>query len=174
MATCRRPRTSAFARIAWSQAQCVQPDWFQNTLRIEHTIQIDQPVDDVFSFMADPENLPLWQSGLAEVRPQSDVRGLGARHLELRTLLGKRFEQVLEVTAFVPGERLDLAVVEGPVQLTVRHTFEPVTGGTRVVMIGEGDPGPLFALAAPLMARAIKKQSKRDFKRLKSVLESDG
>ncbi len=141
-------------------------------MRIEHTIEIDRPVDDVFAFMADPDNLPQWQSGLLEVRRESATGGVGARHLEVRTILGKRIEQTLEVTALVPGSQLDLSVVEGPVQLTVRHTFEATDRGARVIVVGEGDPGALFALAGPLIARAVKKQSQTDFKRLKGLLES--
>jgi uncharacterized membrane protein len=142
-------------------------------LRIEHTIEIGRPVDEVFSFLADPDNLPQWQSGLLEVRREPGSSGVGARHLEVRSMLGKRIEQTLEVTALDPGSRLDLAVVQGPVQLTVRHTFEPTDAGTRVSIVGEGDPGGLFAFAAPVIARAIKRQSQADFQRLKTVLESD-
>jgi uncharacterized membrane protein len=142
-------------------------------LRIEHTIEIDRPVDEVFSFLADPENLPRWQSGLLEVRREPGPSGVGARHLEVRSMLGKRIEQTLEVTALDPGAQFDLAVVQGPVQLTVRHTFERTDTGTRVSIVGEGDPGALFAFAAPVIARAIKRQSQADFQRLKTVLESD-
>ena len=143
-------------------------------MRIEHTVEIERPVAEVFAFMADPDNLPQWQSGLLEVRRESGASGVGARHLEVRTMLGKRIEQTLEVTALEPNSQLDLAVVEGPVQQTVRHTFEGTDRGARVTVVGEGDPGALFALAGPLIARAVKKQSQADFKRLKALLESGG
>lgn len=142
-------------------------------MRIEHTIEIDRPVDEVFAFLADPDNLPQWQSGLVEVRREPGESGVGARHLEVRSMLGKRIEQTLEMTAYDPGERLDLAVVQGPIHLSVCHTFEPTAHGTRVTVVGEGDPGVLFTLATPLIARAVRKQSQDDFKRLKRVLETN-
>jgi uncharacterized protein YndB with AHSA1/START domain len=142
-------------------------------MRIEHTIEIDRPVDDVFAFIADPDNLPKWQSGLLEVRRESAASGVGARHLEVRTMLGKRIEQTLEVTAFEPCSRLDLRVVNGPVKLTIGHTFTRLADGTRITVVGEGDPGPLFALGGPIVARAVKRQSRADFGRLKRILEED-
>jgi uncharacterized protein YndB with AHSA1/START domain len=138
---------------------------------MEHSVEIARPVDEVFAFLADPANLPRWQSGLHEVRKEGDASGVGARHVEIRSVLGKRLEQTLEVTALEPGRRLDLEVVEGPVHLSIRHTFSSTAGGTRVDVVGEGDPGPLFVIAGPFLARVLKKQSQTDFARLKSELE---
>ena len=79
----------------------------------------------MFAFVADPDNLPQWQSGLLEVEKLSGDGSVGSRHREVRSLLGRRIEQVLEVTALTPDRRLDLEVVEGPMHLSVEHTFEP-------------------------------------------------
>ena len=35
----------------------------------EHTAQIDRPPEEVFAFLAQPANLPRWQSSLIAVRP---------------------------------------------------------------------------------------------------------
>jgi uncharacterized membrane protein len=140
-------------------------------VRIEHSLEIDRPLGEVFAFVADPDNLPRWQSGLIEVRKEPGEGGVGARHLEVRSILGKRVEQTLEVTAFEPDTRLDLEVVEGPIQVSVQHTFASIDGGTRITVVGEGDPGPMFILAGPLIGRAVKRQSRADFARLKAVLE---
>jgi uncharacterized membrane protein len=140
-------------------------------VRLEHSLVIARPVGDVFAFVADPTNLPQWQSGLLEVTKLSGEGGIGSRHREVRSLLGRRIEQVVEVTALTPDARLVLKVVEGPIPLSVDHTFEPAGDGTRLTIVGEGDPGPLFALAGPLLARAVKKQSQSDFGRLRALLE---
>jgi uncharacterized membrane protein len=142
-------------------------------VRLEHSLVIDRPVDEVFAFVADPDNLPRWQSGLLEVTRLSGDGGVGSRHREVRSTLGRRIEQVLEVTALTPNERLDLEVVEGPMHLSVGHAFEAAGDGTRITVVGEGEPGPLFALAGPLVARAVKKQSQSDFARLRKVLEAE-
>ena len=143
-------------------------------MRLEHSLVIHRPVADVFAFVADPDNLPQWQSGLLEVEKLSGDGGVGSRHREVRSLLGRRIEQVLEVTALTPDQRLDFEVVEGPVHLSVEHTFEPAGDYTRITVVGQGDTGTLFSLAGPLIARAVKKQSQSDFARLRTVLETGG
>ena len=143
-------------------------------MRLEHSLVIDRPVAEVFAFVADPDNLPRWQSGLLEVEKLSGDGGVGSRHREVRSMLGRRIEQVLEVTALSPDQRLDLEVVEGPMHLTVEHTFEQAGAGTRITVVGQGDAGTLFRFAGPVIARAVKKQSQSDFARLRTVLEPGG
>jgi uncharacterized protein YndB with AHSA1/START domain len=140
-------------------------------VRLQHSVVVARPVDDVFAFLADPDNLPRWQSGLVEVRKAGTEAGIGARHVEVRSFMGKQIEQTLEVTAYEPPRVLDFTVVEGPLSLCVGHTLSAEDGGTRIDVVGEGEIGPLFRLAEPLVVRAVKKQSQADFKRLKQVLE---
>ena len=143
-------------------------------MRLEHTIDIHRPADDVFAFIADPSNLPKWQSDVLEVHPVPPISsGKGARHREIRSVVGMRIEQTLEVAAFVPGERLDLKVVEGPLQLSISHRFASIEDGTQITIVGEGDPGPLFLFAGPLVMRTVRSQSRRAFARLKVLLEAD-
>jgi len=143
-------------------------------VRLEHSLVIHRPVADVFAFVANPDNLPRWQSGLLEVEKLSGDGGVGSRHREVRSLLGRRIEQVLEVTALTPDQRLDFEVVEGPVHLSLEHAFEAAGDDTRITVVGQGDTGTLFSLAGPLIAKAVKKQSQSDFARLRTVLEAGG
>ena len=143
-------------------------------MRLEHSIVVGRSPEETFAFIADPENLPLWQSGLVEVHRESELRGVGARHLEVRSFMGTRIEQTLEVTAYEPAKRLDLEVVDGPLLLKVAHTFTAEDGGTRIDIAGEGEVGALFRMAEFLVVRAVKRQSKADFERLKELLETRG
>jgi uncharacterized protein YndB with AHSA1/START domain len=140
-------------------------------MRLEHSVVVARPVEDVFAFLAEPDNLPRWQSGLVEVRKAGTETGVGARHVEVRSFMGKQIEQTLEVTAYEPPRVLDFSVVEGPLSLRVGHTLRAEDGGTRIDVVGEGEIGPLFRLAEPFVVRAVKKQSEGDFRRLKKVLE---
>jgi uncharacterized protein YndB with AHSA1/START domain len=139
-------------------------------MRASHAIVIERPPEEVFAYLADVRHLPEWQTGIVELRADDEPR-LGGRHVEVRSLLGKRIEATLEITAYEPPRRFDLEVVEGPLKLRVAHTLEPVDGGTRVEVDGEGDPGRLFRFAGPLLARAVEKQTRDDLARLKRLLE---
>jgi hypothetical protein len=54
--------------------------------------------------------------------------------------------------------------------LTVRHELAATDGGTLLTVTAEGDvPG---GLAAGLLAKGAEKQFRKDFARLKEILES--
>jgi uncharacterized protein YndB with AHSA1/START domain len=135
-------------------------------VRLEHTLVVARPPEEVFAFLADPDNLPRWQTGVVEVRREGD-----RRHVEVRSFLGRRLEQTLVVTEYDPPRRLDLAVVEGPLPLRISHTLEAEDGGTRILFVGEGEPRGLPRLLAGVAAKAVELQSQHDFAKLKRILE---
>ncbi len=50
--------------------------------------------------------------------------------------------------------------------------FEGADGGTKITLLGTGDPGPFFRLAEPLVGRAAEREFRGDLETLKDVLES--
>ena len=140
-------------------------------MRLEHSIEIRCPPEKVFAFLANPENLPQWQSGLIEVRRLSARPGVGARHVEVRSLLGRSIEQTMEMTAHEPPRRLDLVVVDGPMRLAVSHTLEATSQGTRLDLVGEGRLSGPFRLMERLIVPLVKAQGAHDLARLKELLE---
>ena len=59
----------------------------------EHTAQILRPPEEVFAFLAQPANLPCWQSSLIAVRPhrRGPLRP-GVEVTETRRFLGRVME----------------------------------------------------------------------------------
>lgn len=91
---------------------------------------------------------------------------------ERRTFMGRTLESTLEVTAFEPERRFDLAAAGGPLPLRVHHEFEPENGSTRIHVVAEGEPAGLFKFAEKMAAKQAERQFRRDFERLKAILES--
>jgi carbon monoxide dehydrogenase subunit G len=58
------------------------------------------------------------------------------------------------------------------VPFTVRHELEPAADGTRLTVVGEGDAGLLPGFATGIMARRAQRQFRKDFERLKRILEA--
>jgi carbon monoxide dehydrogenase subunit G len=139
-------------------------------VRYTRTVEIAQPPEDVFAFLADLANLRRWQPSVLAVDPETVLRG-GDTYRETRELLGKRGTSTLLVTACEPGRELSLRVVEGPVPVTVRHVLEPAGAGTRLTLEVEGGPTGLMRLAAPIAERAAGRQASEDLERLKALLE---
>lgn len=141
-------------------------------MRADLTIEIARSPEEVFRYLTDVSNLPAWQSGVyeAEIVGGGEPRA-GARIAESRRLFGRELHTTLEIAAYEPPRLFALRALDGPVPFAVRHELEPAADGTRLVVTGEGDAGPLPGLAAGLMARRAEKQLRKDFERLKRLLE---
>jgi carbon monoxide dehydrogenase subunit G len=139
---------------------------------MEHTVHIDRPPADVFSYLAEVEKAPEWQSSALEVSAESEISA-GTRIREIRNFLGRRAESTLEVTEYEPGRKFSLRVVSGPLPLEVRHALTPEGEGTRLDWVAEADTSRFPKLAVRMMAGTAERQFKGDLERLKRVLEGN-
>jgi carbon monoxide dehydrogenase subunit G len=136
-------------------------------VRAELTVDIARTPEDVFDYLTDVANLPSWQSGV-----HSAVRE-GDRIHESRHMLGRELLTTLAVDEEERPRVFAIRALDSPVPFSVRHTLEPDgTGGTRLSVVGEGDAGMLPGFAAGIMARRAEKQFRKDFDRLKRLLEA--
>lgn len=142
-------------------------------MRAELTLEIGRAAEDVFAFLTDVSNLPAWQSGVrrAQIEDAGPPRA-GARIRESRTLFGRELDTTLEIVEYEPPRLFTLRALDSPVPFTVRHELEADDGRTRLTVVGEGDAALLPGFAARLMARRAEGQFRKDFARLKRVLES--
>jgi uncharacterized protein YndB with AHSA1/START domain len=140
-------------------------------IRIEFTLAIARPVEDVFELLSDVERLPEWQASALEAHADGPL-GEGSRVSERRRLLGREVDNELEVVAFEPPWRLTLRSLGGPVKFTVDHALAAEGGGTQLTFLAEANPGSFMKLAEPLLARTAEQEFRKDFERLKALLES--
>jgi carbon monoxide dehydrogenase subunit G len=132
-------------------------------VRAELTIEIARTPEDVFSYLTDVSNLLEWQAGVKSATLRD------GRIEESRSLLGRELRTVLEIVEREEPRLFTLRALDSPVPLTVRHALEPTSDGTRLTVTAEGEvPG----FAARLLARRAEKQFRKDFERLKEILES--
>jgi carbon monoxide dehydrogenase subunit G len=135
-------------------------------MRAEVVVEIARSPEEVFAYLVDVSNLPRWQSGV------HSAERVGERVHERRTMLGRELSTELQIEAEEPPRLFTLRALNSPVPFTVRHELEPSAGGTRLTVVGEGDTGMLPGFAARLMARRAEGQFRKDFERLRRLLES--
>jgi uncharacterized protein YndB with AHSA1/START domain len=136
----------------------------------KHSVLIERPTEDVFAFLHDPANDPLWQTSLLESK-LSGPMGLGATLTEVRHFLGKRAELTFEVTEYEPPRRSSKKSTSGPVPIA-GYVLEPAGGGTKVTMVGETDAHGFFRLAEPVFARITSRELEANAGHLKDLLET--
>jgi carbon monoxide dehydrogenase subunit G len=132
-------------------------------VRAELTIEIERTPEEVFAFLTDVSHVPEWQAGVKSAERRD------GRVEESRSLFGREIHTTLEVVDEEPPRVFTLRALDSPVPFTVRHELEPADAGTRLTVTADGDvPG----FAAGLLARRAEKQFRKDFDRLKRILES--
>jgi uncharacterized protein YndB with AHSA1/START domain len=146
----------------------------KRTMRSEVSVEIDRPPEEVFSYVANPDNLPEWTNLVLDVR--TDAEGQlqeGDRFSVVAKFLGRRFETPFEVSAHEPPRRHSDRSTGGPFEQEYTYTFEQTGDGkTRLTQVVETEPGGFFRLVGPLLERAGSRQLKADLQSLKDLMEA--
>jgi carbon monoxide dehydrogenase subunit G len=141
-------------------------------LRFELSLEIARPVHEVWEYLIDPENVPEWQASAVSSHQLSDgPMGVGTHLEDERRFLGRRARSEVEVTEFEPERLFTLHGISGPVRFTVRHRLEDREGHTHLEIEAEADPGAGGRLMRPMIERAAAHEIRKDFHRLKELLE---
>lgn len=142
-------------------------------IKIESSVRINKPVEEVFAFVANIENLPLWAGPVTEAKQISEGPiGVGTTQVQVAQFLGQQVETTQEVTEYELNNKLSTKSTSGPLPLEIHYTFEPVGGGTEILLEGNLDARGFFKLAEPLVGRMLNRQTASDAQTLKDLLES--
>ena len=140
---------------------------------VDTVVEIERPAPEVFDFVADMTNAPLWQSGLHRVEriPPGPV-GVGSEHVFERRFAGRTLKSRNRITEFCPPSRIAFVIPEGWISGSAAYEVTPTGGGSRVGCRMEFRARGLGRLVEPLLGRVLRHDSRRDDQRLKAVLES--
>jgi carbon monoxide dehydrogenase subunit G len=140
--------------------------------KIELSVVINRPVEEVFAFANDPNNDVQWQTGVLESKQTSEgPRGVGTTDSNVIQFLGRRIESTVEITEYEPNKMVRSKATSGPIPFDSTSTFESVEGGTKVTTEAEMDFGGVFKLAEPIVMRSAKRQFEGSMATLKDILE---
>ena len=141
--------------------------------KLEASVVINRPTEEVFAFVADIEKMSQWMSELVEAKQTSEGPvGVGTTVNAVANVLGRRAESIQEVAEYEPNSKFAIKSTSGPVATKDKFTFESVAGGTKVTRVTEAELGGFFKLAEPLVARMLRRQFETNFANLKDLLEA--
>jgi uncharacterized protein YndB with AHSA1/START domain len=142
--------------------------------RVEASVVISRPVEEVFAFATNPENDSLWQTGGQDMGSTYDGPiGVGAKAKGESQYLGQRFEWTSEITEYEPNKKMRSKFAFGSIVAQMGMAFDPVEGGTKVTMDIEGEIGGFFKLAEPIVIRIIQRDFQASLANLKDILEAE-
>jgi hypothetical protein len=134
------PAPLSFSDRSW----IVQIRWKGFRLsKIERSIVIDRPIDEVFNFVHQPRNDASWQTTLIESSQVDDgPLRVGTQIRERRRFLGIQVEMTKEITEFEPLTRSAFNMVAGGAPMSGAYSLESLTmnnSGTSIELIGTNE-----------------------------------
>jgi carbon monoxide dehydrogenase subunit G len=140
-------------------------------LEASNTITIARPADDVFAFLANAEHDKQWRSGVIEITRTSG-QGLGATYCQVVAGPGGRpIDADVEITEFVPNQRIGFRTTKGPVRPTGSYDLRACDGGTELTFRLAVQLAGLKKLMTPVVQKTMKAEVSA-LTKLKHVLEA--
>jgi uncharacterized membrane protein len=143
----------------------------RKAIKVERSITINKPAQDVYEFWHDFSNLPRVLDHLESV----DDLGGGRSRWVANGPAGTRIEWDSEIVNDIPGQLIAWKTVGKP---DVAHAgsvhFTPVAGGTEVRFVMDYEPpaGRLMSVAAKIIGESPDQKIRSDLKRLKMLFET--
>lgn len=138
-------------------------------MNFENTIEIQCSVEEVFTFVADFENIPKWNYYVKSVRKLSDMMtDVGAVYHQIR----KSDQQYFQIAEYRVNEAIVIETITGSQpQFERRFVFEPVVDGTKIIdtwKLELGHNSLIQLLGVPRVKTAVKD----NLRKLKTLLET--
>lgn len=142
---------------------------FDTNMRVEH------PIEDVFAFVSNPTQFPLWNSAVQAVHRTSGETGEpGSTYSMERELQTGQVENALEVFAREHPSEFGIRTTSGPTPFSYRYRFTSDGADTVVHLDATVELPRVAAVLGPLAARGVKRGVDANLAALKRTLEGGG
>jgi uncharacterized membrane protein len=140
--------------------------------KVSGEILIERPVEEVFDYVADQRNEPIYNPQMLQSEKITDGPiGVGTRFRAVAKSGRRAVEMLIEVTEFQRPGRLGSRTTMSSVGVDGGLTFEPVAGATRMSWSWKVSPRGPLRLLGPLVARLGRRQEQTIWAELKAQLE---
>jgi uncharacterized protein YndB with AHSA1/START domain len=140
-------------------------------MQIERSVTINRPIEQVFAFVANPDNNPRWQPEVIEHTMLTEgPMGLGSKMRHVSKFMGRRIEVNIDITEFVPNHKIAFHVMSGTLPYTIYYILDPEGDGTRFTYSAIMESNGWLKLAQPLMMMSGARVIEGDLGRLKALL----
>ncbi|MCV7078298.1 SRPBCC family protein [Mycobacterium szulgai] len=144
------------------------------TVDVVSDIVIDRPRHHVAGYSSDPDNATAWYVNIKAGQWKSPRPArVGSRFAFVARFLGRELSYTYEVLDLQPDTRFVMRTTDGPFPMETTYLWEDgPNGATKMTLRNRGAPSGFTAIAAPVLAKAIKRANVKDLVRLKAILEA--
>jgi len=143
-------------------------------VKIEESVMINRPVEDVWKFIADLSNVTKWDRSVSELKLTSaGPIGVGATCDVTFQIMGKMTlsERFIE---YEPNRKFSFEFTSGPAKGSiVAFSMEAIEGKTRFTSSGDLKYNGFYRLLGPFVTRMLKRSVVDSVGNVKRILESE-
>ena len=143
-------------------------------LTVEESIVINKPRMEVWEFMTDPDNVPVYSSNIVEyelVSGEKDQVGRVCRGVV--KVAGRRLELTDELVEAEPGRRGKLVSQDATVPYTLEISYDDEGEGTKISWHQEVESlKGVFKFADPIVLKLYARDVRSNLDKAKTLLES--
>jgi uncharacterized membrane protein len=143
-------------------------------MKIENSIEIDQPPPVVFDFLMDEENLPLWLTNFIRIEHISGEPGeVGCTSKHVYNENGRVIELMEEITAVKKNQMVAAKYVGAQFDMEViYHLKSAGENGTQLHLSSDiTSKGFFMKIMTPFIKKSIQKRGIQDLVNLKNAIE---
>ena len=138
----------------------------------EGKVTIDRTVQQVFDFILDGANNPLWRPSVIDIKPPAEKPfGVGSVFKQGLKGPGGRIDGDYQITECKPNESIKFEVTAGPARPTGTYHFQTDGKSTTVTFVLDFQPKGLAKLMGPMIQSSMQGEV-ATLANLKSYLES--
>jgi carbon monoxide dehydrogenase subunit G len=142
-------------------------------MRINESVVINRPPDEVWAFLTDLFNSPRVRPGaLALRRTSPGPLGKGSLLQGRMTILGFETRFAMTVTEFDPPCSAVVTLAARPGRGAIRTTLEPTPEGTRVDRTTDFELNPALRLMSPVFGFLLRRQDRAASRNWKRLIEA--
>ena len=143
-------------------------------IKTKVSIEIERPVSELFAFVTEVRNFPLWFGGIIrESKPETaGACAVGTKFTQTNSFLGRTFQTHFTVTEYELDKLFCVSTHWGPIPFAGCFHFEPTNGGTLLTDQHGIDTGGFFGLVGSLLVGRLKQQAQTNLANLKRLMEA--
>lgn len=143
-------------------------------LTVDESIVIDKPRQEVWEFMSDPDNIPVYNSNIVEYELVSGEKfEQGRKCRGVVKVAGRRLELTDELVEVEPGHRNRIVSEDATIPYALTVTYEDEGDGTRVTWHQESESlKGVFKFADPVVMKLYSRDVRSNLEKAKTILES--
>jgi uncharacterized membrane protein len=141
-------------------------------MKFTNEIFIGRPIDNVFQFVGNPGNVPLWNYAIItseKITPK--INGEGAIYKQHRSFLGRTLEDTFIITEYNPNEVLTLKSIEAEYPFIISYSFKATGNGTLITNSFELHGKLVDNVPGVLLKHAVKTAVANNLHKLKEIIE---